>query len=383
MRVTVALPVYCDIYKSDHLLKSKIILPKYIEILLLVVMVFQAFFSNTILDLAQIISELILIVAGCLLIVSYIRLDKEDLSLLIIFVVTQSFSFATNDLHVFLLNFKIYILAVVFVIVAKSITFRSNIINVVGALSIVLVVLEYFVFEGYPFDVTSFIKHKDFVNERPIGVFLNYHFTAFFIAVYLIGKSYRYNLFFIDYFLIFITGVRTSIYSYFVQQLLFKKNKKKFVGNGVAKDIFVVFVMLSVGIVFLDTIMSVVSEYDPKYSSFKVIMKQLMSYDFILTHLVLTPVDVDKYIVDYVMNFDEFGYADIGNETALLTYIMQGGIVLFLYYLYLLFKYISVMRIFVLMSLVHYSFITVPFIIMVMFHSQEEYTREHLKYSLV
>ena len=112
-------------------------------------------------------------------------------------------------------------------------------------------------------------------------------------------------------------------------------------------------------------------------------MKQLMSYDFILTHLVLTPVDVDKYIVDYVMNFDEFGYADIGNETALLTYIMQGGIVLFLYYLYLLFKYISVMRIFVLMSLVHYSFITVPFIIMVMFHSQEEYTREHLKYSLV
>jgi hypothetical protein len=354
-------------------MNNKIIIPIVIEILILLLMILQVFLSNTTFNTAQILSELALMVAGVILVFSLNKVSREDVILLAIFVVIQSISFIINDLYIFLLNFKIYYLAVVFFIIGRNVSFRSYVIDVVAVLSIIMVVLEYFVFEGYPFNVTDFIAHKSFVNSKPIGLFLNYHFTSFFIAVYLIGKSYQYNLFFIDYFILLINGVRTSIYSYFIQQLIFKKNINLFASLTFLKELFLIFVLFLTGMYFLDTILLIISEYDIKFTSLRIIVRQILSYDFILPHLVVFPVDADKYIADYAMDFSDLNLESIGNEISFLSYIMQGGMILFSFYLYLLIKHISIMRIFIFLTLIHYSYFTSPLIIVMMFVSQEKY----------
>ena len=366
------------------LYKNKFFLPQLLEFLIVSLMFIHAIVSNTIFDSFQIFIEIFLLILGSYVVLKYIKLDNDSLKLLWIFTIVQIVSFFQNPILIFLLNFKVFSLGILFLIIFKNFRLRSYLFNLIGSLSIALILLELFVFSSSPLPVDAFIINQGFMNSKPISFFLNYHFAAFFTAVYLIGKSYRYNFLGMDYLFIYMLGVKTTLFSYFVQQLLFKKNIKFFERLSFGKEMFILFLCAILVIAFIGDINELMQQYSVKYRSFYVIIRQLLSWDFILSMIYLFPTDYTTATINANnISYLELGIKVVSNELAFLTYIVQGGVFMFAYYMYVLLKSLSIFRVFILLSLIHYSFILSPLCIAFMFESQHRYIKSiHNKNSM-
>ena len=185
-----------------------------ISSVMVVLMIFQAIVSATVFDRLQIAVELIILLILLALIIMERRLQKEEIGLLAVFLVSQIGSIVINDWATFMLNAKQYGLAVFSLVYYRRHHCRSILIPIVFVLCIILVLLQRFVFHRFPFEIAQYLGTLS--NEtatRPMGLFLNFHFSAFFLAVCLIGYTNKRSAFFLDYYLLWIVGVRTSIFS--------------------------------------------------------------------------------------------------------------------------------------------------------------------------
>jgi hypothetical protein len=357
------------------LYQNKIFLPRLLEIIIVSLMFFQAILSNTIFNYFQIFTEVSLIVLGSFILFKYIKIDKDVLILVLIFSISQIVSFFQNSLLVFFLNFKIFSLPILFLVVFQRFKIRNYLLDSIGFFSIAIILFELFIFDSYPLPVGGFIKHVDFINAQPLSFFLNFHFAAFFTAIYLIGKSYKYNFLGMDYLLIYMLGVKTVLFSYFTQQLIFKKNIKYLSRISFKKEVFIIFIFAIIILIFLDNISIFMKEYSVKYRSFTVIIEQLLSFDFITSMIYLFPADINMAMSEASnITYTELGIGVVYNEIAIMTYIVQGGLFVFVFYLYVLLKNLSIFRVFILLTLIHYSYILIPLCIAFMFKSQDEYT---------
>jgi hypothetical protein len=187
--------------------------------LLVPLMVISAILSETTFEIYQRFFELLVLT---ILIGSVVteRFNKQELILIVVFFVSQIGSVLINNPSVFMLNAKQLGLAVF-----AAIYFRrhaTNIISIHIAFIICVALIIFQIFSGYfPFSIGQYMKYLGSdMNSRPLGLFINYHYSAFFIAVYLIGFTKKRNLYFFDFLLLYFIGVRTSLLSYIGQKMV-------------------------------------------------------------------------------------------------------------------------------------------------------------------
>ena len=99
------------------------------------------------------------------------------------------------------------------------------------------------------------------------------------------------------------------------------------------------------------------------FSSYKAIMNPLpIDYNH---YLELQKVEVKDVFKNAVGN-------EIGNEVQFFTLYIEGGFVLATAYLYYFVKSIKAFQIFIIFSLIHYGFVTTPFIIFLLLNLQNK-----------
>lgn len=334
--------------------------------LLVPLMIISAILAETVFKSVQVISELLLL-GSLLFLVLNKKLDKEDLYILTIYFIVNIISLFYLNPLTFMLNVKQFGLPILALIYFKKKSYSSVFLYGAFILCVILLVVQKII--GYfPFPISQYMTTlKDDFEGRPLGLFLNYHFSAFFVSVFLIGFSYKKSVFFIDYFILFLFNVQTSIMSYFGQKtfnFFFKKQIIFSLSKLVVLFLFVLFAFL-----FLVKFILNFLEIPQAAISGLVIFYQLTDLQTYIRLLDLFPRDIyDFYKLDLYDYSDTVvsGYNATGNEISFIQIVVQGGLILGFSFLSFILKNVSIYRLFILLSLIHYSYMFSPLIIFTM-----------------
>jgi hypothetical protein len=220
----------------------------------------------------------------------------------------------------------------------------------------------------FPIPVSQYIVTlKDDLEGRPLGLFLNYHFSAFFISIYLLGITYKKKSYFIDFFIVSLFGVLTSMFSYVGQKIYdyFLKNRKPLT---LSKQYSFYFITLFSFLFILRAILDSLNIPEGARSGL-VIFYQLTDIETYFRTLKLLPNDIyhfyDQDLYDYTGTKAE-GFSATGNEISLIQILVEGGLILGITFLNFILKNVTFYRIFILLSLIHYSYLFSPLIIYTM-----------------
>lgn len=339
-----------------------------INALLVPLMVISAMLSETTFEIYQRFFELLVLT---ILIGSVItqRFNRQELILILVFFVSQIGSVLTNSPSVFMLNAKQLGLAVF-----AAIYFRrhaTNIISIHIAFIVCVALIIFQIFSGYfPFSISQYMKYLgNDMNARPLGLFINYHYSAFFIAVYLIGFTKKRNLYFLDFLLIYFTGVRTSLLSYIGQKMVSVFGKRFGLGS-FKGQILLLLAALIVAISSLGLVQLFYERLDQQNNSLFVIAYQIADFNTYVRMLTIFPSDMTPFVMGGIYDYTGMGiegFAEHGNELFIVTLFVQGGFFLALLYLTFLLKTLPSYQFFILLSIFHYSYLFSPLIIYVVY----------------
>jgi len=334
---------------------------------LVFLMLFQAILSGTIFKGLQVSVELVLLMILLTVILIERRLHKEEVILLVLFLFTQVGSFIVNDFATFMLNAKQFGLAIFSLVYFRRYQRESFLIHLIFIACVILVLLQYYIFIQFPFDIGRYLRTlSGHTATRPLGIFLSFHFSAFFIAICLIGYTYKRKVFFLDFYILLLINVKTSIFAYAGQKIITFINRRVglFKSEGSQWLLFIgalVFVSTSLNLV-LDII---INYYTVAYSSGRIILAQLANPGTFLSAIYILPSNILEHS-NTLAATNQLGKHDGANEVSLVVYLVQGGFFVTIMYLHLLTKTLSKYRMFILLSLLHYSFLLNPLVIYTM-----------------
>lgn len=289
--------------------------------------------------------------------------SREELVLLTVFILANLASLLFVNLSAFMLNVKQYGLAVLSIIYFKRHVYNTVILHIAFWLCVLLVAVQRAI--GYfPLPISQFITTLgEEMEGRPLGLFLNYHFTTFFMSVYLLGYTLRKRMFLLDYVIVSSTNVMTSLVSYAGQKVF---NFLQPIFNIETLKAQLLFVLLMI-ISFLGVLAILVTtiEFSGNTTSGLVIFYQLINPETYIRLLHLLPSDIKLFymqdIYDYSGTVVE-GYTRKGNELFFVILFLQGGVILAITFLRFLLKSLPMYRIFILLSILHYSYLFSPLI---------------------
>ena len=349
--------------------------------LIVVLMLFSAILGSTIFGEIQVICELILfflLIYG----VSHVKYNFQDVFLLSTFLFFSLISFLRNEFIAFALNFKIYGLCILTIIYFRKIFFYpQKLILILHILNFLLITHQFLMGHFIVQSAWFFGSYKGYANDRPVGLFLTPHASAFFIAIYLIyiinlKKKYFNKIFLLV--LISMTSSLTSILAMFAQFgygifnfIIMKMNFFKYKIGWIVKLAFIV-IPIALTFIFLEEIITFLKAEGgyTRYYSVEIILNQFFDSRFFSDIFDFTPRNYDSFILK-----QERGFADFGNEIGFVKLFVEGGFFLGLTTLLILIWRLNHYSIFILVSLVHYSFIiNMPFMLflIMMFNSKLE-----------
>jgi hypothetical protein len=195
------------------------------------------------------------------------------------------------------------------------------------------------VFVGrFPVDVSQYLTTLAGQTEaRPLGLFLNFSFSAFFMATYLVGYTYKKRVFFLDFYLLWITSVYTGFLAYTGQKAMIFLNKRfHLFKSGKSQWLLFAGKIISIAI-FLNASLEFLQFFNLGYSSAIVIFHQLTNPQTFVNAIYLLPGDILEHSQKFSY-IQAIGGHDAVNELALITLLIQGGILLTAMYLFLLTK---------------------------------------------
>jgi hypothetical protein len=344
----------------------KLDLNKVATSLLVPLMIISAILAETVFKGLQILSELFLLTSFLILILKN-KLDRADIYILVIYFSINFFSIFYLSPKTLMLNLKQFGLPILALIYFKRNLSSSKFLPLAFVLCIILMISQRFL--GYfPLPINQYITTlKDDFEGRPLGLFLNYHFSAFFVAVYLIGFTFNRKLYSLDYLVLFFFGVQTSILSYAGQKIFrffnfftyFKSLKKT------------ILLFLTTLYFFLFLIRYILDYLDIPEAAISglVIFYQLTDIQTYIRILNLLPSDIYEFYKQSLYSYTGTkveGYLAEGNEISFIQIVVQGGLILGLSFLNFILKNVSIYRIFILLSLIHYSYLFSPLIIYTM-----------------
>ena len=339
---------------------------------LVVLMVLILILSKTIFHSTQALLELSLIfILACLLFKR--KLEIWEISLLLFILFTQLLSILIYDtsIYSFMLNTKVAGVIFLSLLYFKDNTTSSASMKLFFVVCLSLVLIQYFITSKFPVNIPeSLMKNLSIYNHwKPLGLFLDYHTSAYFLAVYFIGISLTRKLFFIDLIIIWLMGVRTSFLALIGQKVF------NFAGNRfyIFKKASVQITIVTVGVLFLLTV------FLPLFFSFM----DMLDFGFgrgdsvkIMAASIINP---NQYLdavyffpQDYFQHHGSFLY-DVGtdknrsSELGLVKNMLMFGIPVTLLFFYKMLKFTPYFRVFILLSLFHYVAIISPLIIYLVF----------------
>lgn len=338
-------------YTHNFIMKVKCIISFKLIVFLLVLLV--SFLAGTVFDKLQISLELILIVFLFFLIRRLVSVS--ELIIFCLLIIVSFFSFLNNDILVFLLNLKIFLIPLLIIIYFKNKILSVFVINIFFILNLFIVLYQY-IFKQYIINVSGFISLSfiEFTESRPLGLFLNFHFSSYFTAIcliyYLKLKSFKFKLLGLP--VLLMSGSFFTALSYLLSILA--KNTLFLL----AAVIFIIYINLE----FMDILILL-----PKFSSFSIILYQIFDSDRYRV-LEFFPQDyafinLTWYkIIDY--NFYNSRNIILENEIQYFTYIIQGGFLFcFVFFVYF-FKKVPDFYFFFLVSMFHYGYALNPLIVL-------------------
>jgi hypothetical protein len=338
--------------------------------LIVVLMLASAILGSTIFGFFQVVCEIILFV---LLIngVFHVKLNRLDILLLSTFLIISFFSLLRNNFIDFALNFKIYGLFVfTFIYFRKLFFYPKNLIRTLHISNLILVfhqfITGHFVVESAWF----FGDYKGYANDRPVGIFLVPHVSAFFIAIYVIyiiriNKAYVKSLFFLI--LLFMISSLTSTVALFAQlsqqALLFVVDKLNILKINIGWTVrlgIIIFPILLLSIYSAELLEYLKGQGGyTRYYSLEIILNQLFDSRFFADIFDIVPRSYHTYLQQ-----QEKMFADFGNEIGLVKVFIEGGFILGLVSLFALISRLKYYSIFIFVTLLHYSFIiNMPFML--------------------
>mgnify|MGYP006153164053 CR=1 FL=1 len=336
---------------------------------LVIVMALILILSQTTLHSAQVLLELCLIIILALLLLQR-KLKVWEISLFLFVLVTQLMSILVYEspLSSFMLNTKMTGLAFMSLIYFRNNATVSISMKVFFIICLILVLIQYFITSKFPVNIDqSLIKNLSIYNHKqPLGLFLDYHVSSYFLAIYFIGISLTRRLFFIDLIIIWIMGVRTSFLALIGQKFFTMLGSKFSIFSKASVQITIV----SVGVILLLTILLPVF-----YTFLNVVGLGGGDSITIMSKLIITPnlyLDALSYIPMDFHEYKKIFTYDVGvkfsiNELTLIAIMVIFGAPMGLFFLYFLFKFAPSYRVFILLSLLHYAAILNPFIIYLVF----------------
>lgn len=337
---------------------------------IVILMLASAILGSTIFGAFQVICEIILLV---LLVngVFKIKLNQIDILLLMIFLIISLFSIIRNNFIDFALNFKIYGLFVfTFIYFRKIYFYPKNLIRILHVSNCILVFHQYITGHFIVESAWFFGDYKGYANDRPVGVFLVPHVSAFFIAVYVIyivklNKAYARSLFFLIF--LFMISSLTSTAALFVQlsqqALNFVAGKFNYLKISIGWS---VKLGLIIGPILFLSIYSVeFLEYlkaqggYTRYYSIEIILNQLFDSRFFSDIFDIVPRSYHTFLLN-----QEKIFTDFGNEIGLVKVFVEGGFILGLLTLFVLISRLKHYNLFIFVTFLHYSFvINMPFML--------------------
>lgn len=330
-------------------MKSNLLFDRSIQIILVLIV----FLSNTIFNNLQIFFEVILIIVLSGSISKVIT--KNEIVIIFLFIIVSIFSFFINHLFTFIINVKIFLIPLLIIIYYKNRVVDILMINIFFGLNIFLIVFQ-LIFEKYIVNVSSFISLSfvDLLENRPLGLFLNFHISSFFTAICLIYylNNQHFKIKFFGLFLVFISGSFFTTFSYALSIL-----------NRYISLIFIIFFLI---FYFLFPITEYLAFF-PKLSSFSTILYQFFDFD---RYKVLSffPQDYSAINLNFynIVDYDFYTTTNLifENEIQYMTYLIQGGIlfsvVFFIYY----FNKIPNFYFFLTIAMLHYGYSLNPLIVL-------------------
>jgi hypothetical protein len=329
-------------------MKFSLFLERSFQIILILIGVL----GGTIFNQLQIVLELIVIILLSTSISK--KFTNVELKIGFILLLISVFSFFQNNLTAFALNLKIYLIPFLLLLHYKNSRVDVKVIKLIFILNIFLIIYQ-IIFNKYIIDVSGFISKsfKDEIENRPLGLFLNFHFSAFFTAICLIyyfsGKSLLSK-----FFSALLVGISGSFFTLFA-----------FILSLLNKYILLIGAILFVLFYFTFSINEYLFNFS-KSGSLITILFQLFDFD---RYEVLSFFPQDySYINDNWHNVVDYNlYISnrivLENEIQLFTYFIQGGyffaIAFFFYYL----KVIPSFAIFILIAMLHYGYSLTPLIV--------------------
>lgn len=321
--------------------------------------------SGTVFKSAQIAIELALIVLLTALVTRH-RLTREDLLLLAVFGVSQSISFVLNDLNVFMLDAKQFALPILTFLYFRRTHFTTPLIGFAFALNAFLTLYQLLAGQ-FILDIADVLTvFKDYASARPLGLFLNFHFSAYFCGVYLIYLSRIKKLYMADFAFLYFTGVKTVLVSYLAQRIARLNVVRSSVLRNRLTSTLAICGALTLVYFGAEFILGLAQTMEFGYNSLLVIYRQALDPIAYLALMTPYPGDATGYTESVRWDYADVGFGQIGNEIALFSIFTQGGSVLASIYLFLLTKYLKHFRVFFWISLLHYGFVLSPLIVYLM-----------------
>lgn len=294
-------------------------------------------------------------------------ISKDDLRLVIIFAIIFLLAIFTNPIVEFLLNFKIYLLAILTLIYFKKKAINSKIVEIIVFVNIFILLFQV-IFNIYLLPTNGLsLKFQDLLDSRPLGLFYNTHLSAFVIAIYFIYKANKSHFIqntVIGAVLIFLFSSKFTLFAY--------------IGNFISKfKVFFRILIISGIFLFIALIFFMTTDYVYMLPvSGRFILQQLLDFSSYKAIMNPLPIDYNHYLeLQKVEVTDVFNNAvgnEIGNEVQFFTLYIEGGFVLATAYLYYFVKSIKAFQIFIIFSLIHYGFVTTPFIIFLLLNLQNK-----------
>jgi hypothetical protein len=327
---------------------------------LLALMIIQCFLSGFTFNGLQIFTEIVIfiILINRLLV---IKLDKADFILLIIIAIVFSFSLILNDIKTSLLNFKMFGLTALILIYFNKVEFYpKTFLKLFVILNIVYVFSTKFL-GFWPIESSSFFfKQSAFLYSRPVAFLSSPHVLSTFLAIYFLYLAFTKQsrilqvLILISLFIISsYTAVIALIFSLIYHMI------PKIIGKSLNPILFFGLI-LCFSYISIETLLYFLGDQD-KFSraySIQIILPMIFDTSY-FNGISLFPLNHDYFVLQ-----QESYFFDVGNEIGLIKVLVEGGVILGIYILYFIIKKVKFYAVFLLFTLLHYSFfINVPIVL--------------------
>lgn len=345
--------------------------------LVVVLMIITSIVTSTIYQPVQVLCEvLFIIVIGSLILKE--KVGRDDFTLLMIFLFSQTVSFFLNDFSTFALNAKQFGMAVFSLIYFKKCAPNSKLIHLAFVATASLVILQYFHGE-FPFDVKEHLGTlKGHTDQRPLGLFLSFHYSAFFMATYLLGYTIRKRTYGTEVLLLFLSGTRTSLIAYLGQRVIrIISNRLKYFRSW-AFQMAVSFAIIGAVSIFYRIALELFLYLDFGVNSVTIILHQIGNIEKIIDVHLLFPTDFFEHNMKFSNALAIEGH-DGGNELGFITILVQGGILLSFAFILKITRCMKSYRVFIVIGLLHHTYVLSPLIIFTMFMFEHREQRREVK----